>query len=113
MSYRIGYSLLGDELPTPTPTNTPTITNTPTVTNTPSPTPTGTPPVITETPTPTEPGPPGFVIYLPVIIRSPPTVGLSKFACHFARSSTVVNRLVAPAVSKFVTLSRNVPRSGA
>jgi hypothetical protein len=64
MAYRIGYSLLGDELPTPTPTNTPSETFTPT--------PTDPPPTETPTPTPTQPIPPGaFRIHLPVVIRAP------------------------------------------
>jgi hypothetical protein len=84
MAYRIGYSLLGSDLPTPTPTKTPTITLTPTVTNTPpaptptdtptptptegnlpSPTPTATEPSSTPTSTPVIPPPVLFPVYLP------------------------------------------------
>lgn len=69
MSYRIGYSLLGDQLPTPTPTNPPTSTLTPTPSHTPTmtPTPSETPPSATPTPTGTPPAP-IFSNYLPVII---------------------------------------------
>ncbi len=101
MSYRIGYSLLGAELPTPTPTNTPTSTHTPTVTPTPTststpevspaptqtftptptaiageasptPTPTATSPVGGSFPTPTStPGAGMYQYFIPSVIRSP------------------------------------------
>ncbi len=73
MSYRVGYSLLGAQLPTPTPTNTPTSTNTPTPTHTPTITPTpsvtATSPTATPSPTPTgTPPAPEFKLYLPVLM---------------------------------------------
>ncbi len=81
MAYRVGVVLMGDTLPTPTPTHTPTETPTPTATATPTATPTSTQtpePSVTPTPTNTltpEPSSTAETSPTPTPSETPPSSG--------------------------------------